>query len=121
MFIVGIIICISLIVGPIVAIIWISFSSDFISKNKIGRNHCGIVISGSSGGDIRFDEMSETEFLSFLNYCFKTYRNNITFNEGHTAEFRIFTNRIGNVKTIGYITSEKVVFEGREYYFPIEE
>ena len=35
-----------------------------------------------------------------------------------SGDFIIFTNKLGDVKTIGYTTPEKVVFEGKEYYFP---
>lgn len=37
--------------------------------------------------------------------------------KSYIAEYRIFTNRRGKVKTTGYITKNKVVFEGRSYYF----
>ena len=37
--------------------------------------------------------------------------------ETHLAEYRIFINRKGKVKTIGYITKDKVVFERKEYNF----
>lgn len=40
--------------------------------------------------------------------------------KSHIAEYRIFANRRGRVKTIGYITKNKVVFEGKSYYFKVE-
>ena len=39
--------------------------------------------------------------------------------KSHLAEYRIFT-KLGKVKTIGYITKDKVVFEGKEYIFDKE-
>lgn len=96
-----------------------------ISKNKVGRNHCGIVTGFSSGGDIHFDEMSQVELVKQLESDFRVH----SVMEGpcinaldnsHLAEYRIFTTRRGRVKTIGYITKNRVVFEGRSYYFSKE-
>ena len=38
-------------------------------------------------------------------------------NHLHLAEFNIFIDENYTVKTIGYVTKDKVVFEGKEYHF----
>lgn len=92
----------------------------FIDKNDLGRNHCGIVTFSSSGGDIHFDDMTQEELIERLKSDYKLFSH---FNKPcdntktHLAEYRIFTNRKGRVKTIGYITKDKVVFEGKKYHF----
>lgn len=93
-------------------------SDPFITKNDIGRNHCGLVTFNSSGGDIHFDEMNYVETIDCLKRTFWDLKDFPTYEDGHTGDFIIFTNKLGDVKTIGYTTSEKVVFEGKEYYFP---
>jgi len=87
-----------------------------VDKNSLGRNHCGIVTFSSSGGDIHFDEMSEEEIYNRLKFDYSVFhRFTCPFNKSHLAEYRILTR--GGVKTIGYITKDKVVFEGKEYIF----
>ena len=95
-------------------------SSEFLKKSQLGRGHCGIVTANSSGGDIDFNAKSERDLIDSLKRDYYRFRYGDTFNNGHTAEYKVFTNRRGQVKIIGYITKEKVVFEGREYYFPEE-
>ena len=101
-----------------------SMSTDFwyINKKDLGRNHCGIVTSNSSSGDIHFDDMTQDELIERLKSDYKLFsRFDISCvnaeDPTHLAEYRIFTNRKGRVKTIGYITKDKVVFEGKEYNF----
>ena len=101
-----------------------SMLSDFwfIDKNNLGRNHCGIVTFNSSGGDIHFDDMSQEELAERLksDYEMFSYNDRPCVNaedSTHLAEYRMFVNRKGRVKTIGYVTKDKVVFEGKEYYF----
>lgn len=106
----------------VLAVFYKAFTQELINKNSIGRNHCGIVTNFSSGGDIHFDEMNQKELLKQLESDFRFCSNlespciNAT-HKSHLAEYRIFTNRMGKVKTIGYITKDKVVFEGKTYYF----
>lgn len=101
-----------------------SISTDLwlIDKNDLGRNHCGIVTFNSSGGDIHFNDMTQEELAERLKFDYKLFsrfdRPCVNAEDPtHLAEYRIFTNRKGRVKTIGYITKDKVVFEGKEYYF----
>ena len=94
-------------------------------KKYYGRNHCSIVDSNSCGGDIHFDEMSEEEIYERLKNDYFWYRvlDCSCINakeESHLAEYRILT-RGDKVKTIGWITKDKVVFEGKEYIFDKEE
>lgn len=106
----------------VLAVFYKAFTQELINKNSIGRNHCGIVTNFSSGGDIHFDEMNQKELLKQLESDFRFCSNlespciNAA-HKSHLAEYRIFTNRMGKVKTIGYITKDKVVFEGKTYYF----
>ncbi len=97
---------------------------DFHEK-YYGRNHCGIVCWNGSGGDIHFDEMTDEEIYELLKHDYYLYRDldypcvNAK-DESHLAEYRILL-RGHKVKTIGYITKDKVVFEGKEYIFDKEE
>ena len=96
------------------------------SQCSIGRNHACVVFYAGCGGDVHFDEMNDKELLSLLKCEYDIYRY-MPFpcinadDSSHLAEFRIFTNARHNVETIGYITKDKVVFEGREYYFGNDE
>lgn len=112
------------VIAIFLALFYRSIEQDIncIDKDKVGRNHCGIVTSFSSGGDIHFDEMSQVELVKQLESDFQLHSvmegpciNAL--HKSHLAEYRIFTNRRGKVKTIGYITKNRVVFEGKEYYF----
>ena len=106
----------------VAVLIWIAFQAEnVVSRNDLGRGHCALVTYCSCGGDINFNSMSEMELLEFLERDYYNFRDSLTFEEDHTAEYRIFTNLKGHVKTIGYITADKVVFEGRTYYFPKEK
>ena len=92
-----------------------------LHKKYYGRNHCGIVYCNGGGGDIHFNEMTDEEIYEKLKNDYFIYRE---FNrsccdaeeESHLAEYRILL-RGDKVKTIGYITKDKVVFEGKEYNF----
>ena len=89
-----------------------------------GINHCGIVTSNSSGGDIHFEDMTEDDVTTRLKndyYVFRDWERQCINAEdpSHLAEYRYITKR-GRVKTIGYITKDKVVFRGRTYIFPEE-
>ena len=91
---------------------------------KRGRNHSSLVTSNSSGGDIHFDEMNIDELTSFLRRDYLMLKNEVTqcvnaLHPSHIAEYRCINKR-GRVKVLGYITKDKVVFEGATYYFPKE-
>lgn len=90
-----------------------------------GLNHCGIVTSNSSGGDIHFMDMSEDEITTRLKsdyYVFRDWKRPCVNakDPSHLVEYRYIT-KMGNVKTIGYITKDKVVFGGRTYIFSDEK
>lgn len=97
---------------------------DFYKK-YYGRNHCGIVCWNGSGDDIHFDEMNDEEIYEKLKNDYFIYREfdrsccNAE-DKSHLAEYRILL-RGDKVKTIGYITKDKVVFEGKEYIFDKED
>ena len=109
--------------GAIIFVLY-DISTDFypINKKDLGRNHCGIVTFIGSGGYIHFDDMTQDELIEQLKIDYKLFSclsrpcTNAE-DSTHLAEYRIFTNRKGRVKTIGYITKDKVVFEGKEYHF----
>lgn len=94
-------------------------------KKYYGRNHCGIVCWNGSGGNIHFDEMTDEEIYERLKNDYFMYREfdypcvNAE-DKSHLAEYRILL-RGDKVKTIGYITKDKVVFEGKEYIFDKEK
>ena len=93
---------------------------DFYKK-YYGRNHCGIVCWDGSHGDIHFDEMTDEEIYEKLKNDYflcrvLDYSCVNAEDKSHLAEYRILL-RGNKVKTIGYITKDKVVFEGKEYNF----
>ena len=104
---------------------YLMLDDDFDFHKKYGRNHCAIVDFHSCGGDIHFDEMSDEEIYKLLEHDYFIYRVldypcvNAE-DKSHLAEYRILL-RGHKVKTIGYITKDKVVFEGKEYIFDKEE
>ena len=91
-----------------------------IPLSWVGRNHCGIVTFNGSGGDIHFDEMSPAEITKRLKDDYRVFHRWES-PDKRLAEYRIFTNTRGHVKTIGYITKDRVVFEGKTYFFPEED
>ena len=100
--------------------ILISLCSICVDENFIGRNHCGLVTFNSSGGDIHFNDMTKNELIERLSIDYFTFCDWKPFNKGHVAEYRTIDYK-GKVKTIGYITKDKVVFEGCEYKFKREK
>ena len=105
---------------------YLMLDDDFdFHKKYYGRNHCDIVDFHSCGGDIHFDEMTDEEIYEKLKNDYFIYREfdrsccNAE-DKSHLAEYRILL-RGHKVKTIGYITKDKVVFEGKEYIFDKEE
>ena len=94
-------------------------------NNFYGRKHTSLIVFNGGGGDINFDEMSETELTNYLRNDFNVWHNwkypciNAK-HPSHIAEYRILL-RDDKVKTIGWITKDKVVFEGKEYIFDKEE
>lgn len=95
-------------------------------KNSIGRNHAFFVYSHGSGGDIHFDEMNENEIYETLKNLYEwlsvmTYPCINASDNSHLVEIKIFVDESYTTKVIGYITKDKVVFEGKEYIFDNEE
>ena len=91
-------------------------------KNFIGRNHAFFVYSHGCGGDINFDEMNENEIYETLKKFYEefsvmTYPCINASDDSHLAEIKIFVDESYTTKVIGYITKDKVVFEGKEYNF----
>lgn len=91
-------------------------------KNSIGRNHAFFVYSHGCGGDINFDEMNENEIYETLKkfyeeFSIMTYPCINASDDSHLAEIKIFVDESYTTKVIGYITKDKVVFEGKEYNF----
>ena len=91
-------------------------------KNSIGRNHAFFVFSHGCGGDINFDEMNENEIYETLKNFYEefsvmTYPCINASDDSHLAEIKIFVDENYTTKVIGYITKDKVVFEGKEYNF----
>ena len=77
-----------------------------------------IVSCQGAGGSYDFDALEGPTLINFLKEAYFIYRiADIMYNDC-TAEFR--TRRKSHIETIGYVTRDKVVFKGREYYFPEE-
>ena len=94
-------------------------------KNSIGRNHAFFVYSHGCGGDIHFDEMNENEIYETLKNFYEefsvmSYPCINASDDSHLAEIKIFVDESYITKVIGYITKDKVVFEGKEYIFDKE-
>lgn len=129
MMIVGIIIFLSFIAILILGIRAINKESieyENRCKNSIGRNHAFFVFSHGCGGDINFDEMNENEIYETLKNLYEefsvmTYPCINASDDSHLAEIKIFVDESYTTKVIGYITKDKVVFEGKEYIFDKEE
>lgn len=91
-------------------------------KNSIGRNHAFYVFSHGCGGDIHFDEKNENEIYETLKSLYEEF-SVMTFpcinasDDSHLAEIKIFVNENYKTKVIGYVTKNKVVFEGKSYSF----
>lgn len=91
-------------------------------EHSIGRNHASFVYSHGCGGDIHFDEMNEDEIYETLknlytNFSIMNYPCINASDDSHLAEIKIFVDKSYKTKVIGYITKDKVVFEGKEYTF----
>lgn len=102
--------------------LYLVLDDDFdFHKKYYGRNHCDVVDFHGCGGNIHFDEMSDEEIYKLLEHDYFLYSDadypcvNAE-DKSHLAEYRILL-RGHKVKTIGYITKDKVVFEGKEYNF----
>lgn len=91
-------------------------------KDSIGRNHAFYVFSHGCGGDIHFDEKNENEIYETLKSLYEEF-SVMTFpcinasDDSHLAEIKIFVNENYKTKVIGYVTKNKVVFEGKSYSF----
>lgn len=94
-------------------------------KNSIGRNHAFFVYSHGCGGDIHFDEKNENEIYETLKSLYEEF-SVMTLpcinasDDSHLAEIKIFVDESYTTEVIGYITKDKVVFEGKEYIFDKE-
>ena len=93
-----------------------------VSKKDAGPRHVGIVHSSGGGGDINYIDLPEDKLMENLYEDYMVFHNwgepciNAQ-DPSHVAEYRYLTRR-GRVKTIGYITKDKVVFDGTTYWFP---
>lgn len=93
-----------------------------VSKNEAGPRHVGIVHSNGGGGDINYIDLPENKLMENLYEDYMVFHNwgkqciNAA-NSSHVVEYRYLTRR-GRSKTIGYITKDKVVFNGKTYWFP---
>ena len=76
-----------------------------------------IVSCQGAGGSYDFDNMKEVALLRFLKSVYFVYKDADLMDEyGRTAELRIRGKKC--IETVGYVTKDKVVFKGNEYYFP---
>lgn len=102
---------------PIVFIVFLTVLAIKCIRYDIAISKTGSIVScQGSGGSYDFDALEGPTLISFLKEAYFIYKNaDIMYND-RTAEFRI--ERRKGVETIGYVTRDKVVFKGREYYFP---
>lgn len=85
------------------------------------KRNIGLVCASGSGGWEGFNKLSYEGLISSLRHDFTIFRNSDLMGNGHCAEYRELIKHWWtepSVKTIGYIDKDKVVFEGRTYYFP---
>lgn len=84
------------------------------------KRNIGLVTNSSSGSWSNFNELSYADLISSLKSDYFFFRVSDPMSNGHSAEYReiLKTWQGEKVKTIGYIDWDKVVFDGRTYYFP---
>ena len=108
-----------LLATPVIFIIFLVLLAINCIRYDMAIDKNGSIVScQGSGGSYDFDALEGSALISFLKEAYFIYRNedtDIMHNE-RTAEFRIRRKR--HIETIGYVTRDKVVFKGREYYFP---
>lgn len=104
---------------PIIFIVFLTILAINCIRYDMSIDKSGSIVScQGSGGSYDFDALEGPTLVGFLKEAYFIYRNaDIMYND-RTAEFR--TGRRKGVETIGYVTRDKVVFKGREYYFPEE-
>lgn len=84
------------------------------------KRNIGLVTNSSSGGWSNFNELSYTDLIASLKSDYFFFRVFDLMSNGHSAEYReiLKTWQGEKVKTVGYIDCDRVVFDGRTYYFP---
>lgn len=84
------------------------------------KRDIGLVTNSSSGGWSNFNELSYADLIGSLKSDYFVFRVSDPMSNGHCAEYReiLKTWWSEKGKTIGYIDCDKVVFDGRTYYFP---
>lgn len=106
-----------LLATPVIFIIFLVLLIISCIRYDMAIDKSGSIVScQGSGGSYDFDALEGPALISFLKEAYFIYKNaDIMYND-RTAEFRIRRKR--HIETIGYVTRNKVVFKGREYYFP---
>ena len=99
--------------------------SFFIIKHNKSKETCSVITCSDVYHRFDLNKMNKCEKYEQLKkdyYRFRHLNKSCckAHDESHVAEYR-YINEFGNVKTIGYITKEKLVFEGKEYIFDKEE
>lgn len=106
---------------PIIFIVFLTLLAINCIRYDMSIDKSGSIVScQGSGGSYDFDALEGPTLIAFLKEAYFIYRNadtSIVYSD-RTAEFRIRRKR--RIETIGYVTRDKVVFKGREYYFPEE-
>ncbi len=104
---------------PIIFIVFLVLLAISCIRYDMAMDKSGSIVScQGSGGSYDFDALEGSALIGFLKRAYFIYRNEDTsiMDDDRTAEFRIRRKR--HLETIGYVTRDKVVFKGREYYFP---
>ena len=102
---------------PIVFIVFLTTLAINCIRYDIAISKTGSIVScQGSGGSYDFDTLEGQTLINFLKEAYFIYKNADIMYSDRTAEFRI--GRRKGVETIGYVTKDKVIFKGREYYFP---
>lgn len=84
------------------------------------KRNIGLVTNSGSSGWSNFNELSYVDIINLLKIDYFYFRVSDPMSNGHIAEYReiLKTWKGEKVKTVGYIDCDKVVFDGRIYYFP---
>ena len=84
------------------------------------KRNIGIVTNSGSGCWSNFNEFSYADLINLLKIDYFFFRVSNPMSNGHSAEYReiLKTWKGEKVKTVGYIDLDKVVFDGKTYYFP---
>lgn len=103
---------------PIIFIVFLTLLAINCIRYDRAMDKSGSIVScQGSGGSYDYDALEGPALIRFLKSVYYVYKDaDLVCGCDRTAELRIRGKKC--IETIGYVTRDKVVFKGREYYFP---